>query len=319
MPAMVAHFGLGGAVFDAGTRALVAEGPGLWSIWPVTLALAFASAFGSVVHWQTPHTKRGESLSTTASSATASLAPFQIAGLWLLFALGAMSGLMYLALARTILADLSSGPGLASFAVFAIAIANMTGRLAVAWLQRALAAPVIVVPGNKVCVIALTGLLLGNDAFVALGFLAVLVAGYGVIASGMPLLTRSMLQSGEFGRVFPVVLTGWGAAGFLAPRLSAQLRDMTGDFDLALRLCLATSVAAVGERGLQDHGAALIADPAKGALPDTGGGDTDAGFAAASMIETTFTTATVLHFQMEPLNPLAVERDGMIEVHADNQ
>jgi len=137
MPAMVAHFGLGGAVFDAGTRALVAEGPGLWSIWPVTLALAFASAFGSVVHWQTPHTKRGESLSTTASSATASLAPFQIAGLWLLFALGAMSGLMYLALARTILADLSSGPGLASFAVFAIAIANMPG----AWRQLGFSAP----------------------------------------------------------------------------------------------------------------------------------------------------------------------------------
>lgn len=78
--------------------------------------------------------------------------------------------------------------------------------------------------------------------------------------------------------------------------------------------------AAVGEQQIQDRARALIADPTGGALLDTGGGDTDAAFAAAaSTVEATFTTATVLHFQMEPLNTLAVEVNGVMEIHTGNQ
>ncbi|MCB6180144.1 molybdopterin-dependent oxidoreductase [Rhodobacter sp. Har01] len=78
--------------------------------------------------------------------------------------------------------------------------------------------------------------------------------------------------------------------------------------------------AAVDEAQIQDRARALIADPAAGALLDTGGGDTDAAFAAAaSRIEATYTTATVLHFQLEPVNALAVEVDGVMEVHTGNQ
>ena len=80
------------------------------------------------------------------------------------------------------------------------------------------------------------------------------------------------------------------------------------------------STADVGEQQIQDRARALIADPAAGALLDTGGGDTVAAFASsASMIEQTYTTATVLHFQMEPLNALAVEVDGVMELHTGNQ
>lgn len=78
--------------------------------------------------------------------------------------------------------------------------------------------------------------------------------------------------------------------------------------------------ADVGEQQIQDRARALIADPTAGALLDTGGGDTVAAFAdSASMIEQTYTTATVLHFQMEPLNALAVEVDGVMEIHTGNQ
>ena len=78
--------------------------------------------------------------------------------------------------------------------------------------------------------------------------------------------------------------------------------------------------AAVDEAQIQDRARALIADPAAGALLDTGGGDTDAAFAAAAgMIEATYTTATVLHFQLEPVNALALEVDGVMEIHTGNQ
>jgi MFS transporter, OFA family, oxalate/formate antiporter len=240
VPAMVALFGLGGALFGAGMRVLVNVGQGLWSIWPVTVALVLASAFGLLVLWRAPPVGCGTSASS-GLPARLSVTRRTVAGLWVLFALAAAAGLMCLGLALTILADRAPHPRLAAAAVFVIALANTVGRLAVAWLSRLMRAPEIVVLGCLQCIFALTGLLLLPGASGALACLVLLAAGYGVVASGMPLLTRTLLQPGEFGRVFPIVLTGWGAAGFLAPRLSGQVRDATGSFDAVIIGCLVTS------------------------------------------------------------------------------
>jgi isoquinoline 1-oxidoreductase subunit beta len=78
--------------------------------------------------------------------------------------------------------------------------------------------------------------------------------------------------------------------------------------------------ANVSEKEIQDHAAALIADSKTGAILDTGGGDVDAAFAAAkTSITATYTTASVLHFQLEPVNALAFEKDGVFEIHTGNQ
>jgi len=79
--------------------------------------------------------------------------------------------------------------------------------------------------------------------------------------------------------------------------------------------------ANVSEKDIQDRAAQLIARPDAGAiLSDTGDYDTAAAFRAAkSTLEQTYTTATVLHFQLEPVNALAFEKDGVFEVHAGNQ
>ncbi|MBI1358759.1 MAG: molybdopterin-dependent oxidoreductase [Alphaproteobacteria bacterium] len=78
--------------------------------------------------------------------------------------------------------------------------------------------------------------------------------------------------------------------------------------------------AKVSEKDIQDHAAQLIAKPDVGAILDTGGGDTAAAFSAAkSTLEQTYTTSTVLHFQMEPVNALAFEKDGVFEIHTGNQ
>ncbi|MFG1350476.1 molybdopterin cofactor-binding domain-containing protein [Xanthobacter autotrophicus] len=78
--------------------------------------------------------------------------------------------------------------------------------------------------------------------------------------------------------------------------------------------------SAVSEKDIQDHAAQLIAQPDAGAVLDTGGGDTAAAFKAAqSTLEQTYTTATVLHFQLEPVNALAFEKDGVFEIHTGNQ
>ena len=64
---------------------------------------------------------------------------------------------------------------------------------------------------------------------------------------------------------------------------------------------------------------ALIADPKSGStvLNDAG---VDAAFTTAkSTLSATYTTDAALHFQMEPLNALAFERNGMFEIHTGNQ
>ncbi|AOZ53089.1 xanthine dehydrogenase family protein molybdopterin-binding subunit [Ketogulonicigenium vulgare] len=79
--------------------------------------------------------------------------------------------------------------------------------------------------------------------------------------------------------------------------------------------------ADLGEDDFQAENARLIADPASGGVLDTGNSDVDPVFAsAANVFEQTYSTATVLHFQMEPLNALAFRNDdGIWEVHTGNQ
>jgi len=79
------------------------------------------------------------------------------------------------------------------------------------------------------------------------------------------------------------------------------------------------SAATVSEADIQAHGLKLIAAGTGGSrvVEDAG---VDAAFAAAkSTVEHDYTTATVLHFQLEPLNALAFQKDGTWEIHTGNQ
>ncbi|MGY2735109.1 molybdopterin cofactor-binding domain-containing protein [Sphingomonas sp. UYP23] len=75
------------------------------------------------------------------------------------------------------------------------------------------------------------------------------------------------------------------------------------------------------EQTLQDHARALVAKADGGIQLDIADDDSTPNFgaAAASTIEQIYTTATVLHFQLEPLNALAFEKDGVFEIHTGNQ
>jgi isoquinoline 1-oxidoreductase beta subunit len=78
--------------------------------------------------------------------------------------------------------------------------------------------------------------------------------------------------------------------------------------------------ARTSEQDIQDRAAALVARPDSGILLDNPDEPHPiAPFASASLLEQIYTTATVLHFQLEPVNALAFEKDGMFEIHAGNQ
>jgi isoquinoline 1-oxidoreductase subunit beta len=81
----------------------------------------------------------------------------------------------------------------------------------------------------------------------------------------------------------------------------------------------AGDAARVSEQDILDYGARQIAAPHGGALlvDDPG---IDAAFrAAGSSLERTYTTGSVLHAQLEPVNALAFEKDGRFEIHTGSQ
>jgi CO/xanthine dehydrogenase Mo-binding subunit len=81
----------------------------------------------------------------------------------------------------------------------------------------------------------------------------------------------------------------------------------------------AGAAAKVSEQDLQRHAADLIADRNGGVLVVEDPG-VDAAFAAArSTLERIYTTSSVMHFQLEPINGLAFEKDGVFEIHTGNQ
>lgn len=75
----------------------------------------------------------------------------------------------------------------------------------------------------------------------------------------------------------------------------------------------------VSEQDVLDHGARQIAAGEGGTLLVDDAGIDSAFHAAASTLERTYTTASVLHGQLEPVNALAFEKDGRFEIHCGNQ
>ncbi|MEP7185188.1 MAG: molybdopterin cofactor-binding domain-containing protein [Rhodanobacter sp.] len=77
--------------------------------------------------------------------------------------------------------------------------------------------------------------------------------------------------------------------------------------------------AGVSEKDIIQHASSLIADPKTGSTVVDDDGVDKAFSTAASLLQQDYTTASVLHFQLEPVNALAFEKDGIWEIHTGNQ
>ncbi len=81
----------------------------------------------------------------------------------------------------------------------------------------------------------------------------------------------------------------------------------------------AGKTATVSEQQILDHGKKLIVDRKEGVLVVDEAGVDDAFANANTVLEQDYVTHSVLHFQMEPVNALALEKDGIWEIHTGNQ
>jgi isoquinoline 1-oxidoreductase subunit beta len=82
---------------------------------------------------------------------------------------------------------------------------------------------------------------------------------------------------------------------------------------------VAGDAARVSEKDILDYGANQIAEPSGGALLVNDPGIDAAFRGAGSKLERTYTTGSVLHGQLEPVNALAFEKDGRFEIHTGSQ
>jgi isoquinoline 1-oxidoreductase beta subunit len=79
------------------------------------------------------------------------------------------------------------------------------------------------------------------------------------------------------------------------------------------------AAANIFEQDLQQRAAELIADPKAGGLMVDDPGVGAIMRSAKRKMERTYTTATAMHFALEPVNALAFEKDGVVEIHTGNQ
>lgn len=77
--------------------------------------------------------------------------------------------------------------------------------------------------------------------------------------------------------------------------------------------------ATVSEADLQSRASDLIANPNTGVLVVDDPGVDTAFKRAKATLERTYTTSTVMHFALEPINGLAFEKNGVFEIHTGNQ
>ncbi len=238
-PFMVAAFGVGGAVFGPAWRLLEVTELGIAMLWPLAIALALSALLAWCI------SQSGVTVASPIATATKTVRPVHgttLSLIWLIFAFGSFGGLMILGLAAKMLETAHASVALSSVTLAGIALGNTLGRISVAGftkIMRPITSVFIALSAGGVGII-LT-LLDASSTALAAG-MCLIAAGYGVLASAVPSLTRAIYGAAMFQRRFALIFSAWGVAGFFAPWITGAIFDATGSFDLAVCLALGATV-----------------------------------------------------------------------------
>lgn len=163
--------------------------------------------------------------------------------LWLIYLLGAISGLMVTAHAAGIVSLLGGSFASGTLSVMALAAGNaagsiLGGRMTDGWSPRA-----CLVSATALAGLASFGLALLPSLAMALVLLALAGFAYGALISIVPRAVEQMSPPGAGTRAFGRVFTAWGAAGLVGPWLGGVLFDLAGLYAHALLAAAVLSLA----------------------------------------------------------------------------
>jgi len=168
-------------------------------------------------------------------------------GLWLTLFLNSAAGIAIISQASPMAQEISHvSAAAAAGLVGIISIANGSGRFLWAWFSDAI--------GRKAVFFAM--FLLQAGAFLLLshvsGFVSLAVLSFTILLcygggfGTMPAFAADYFGAKDIGSVYGLMLTAWGTAGVVGPTLVAQVRQVTGQYQGALRImALVTLLSAI--------------------------------------------------------------------------
>ena len=158
----------------------------------------------------------------------------QMKMLWISYGLAVTAGLMTIGHATGIATTGGISLTLIVIAPIIIALFNMVGSLLGGWMADHFNARTILCALpllSAVSMLALSQFLSNNSILVGL---ALVGFTYGAIIAAYPAVISTLFGAINAIRIYGIIFTAWGAAGFLGPWLAGSFYDNLGDYKIAL-------------------------------------------------------------------------------------
>lgn len=189
----------------------------------------------------------------TEGAGLVTAAPVQSAGdrqrtFWKIFGvffLAAAAGLMVLSQAAAIIATYGGTGPLAVYGTTAITAAIAAARIAGGWLTDKFAVPHVMACAQGFALLGVAILTLAPSPAVAVGTLAMIGIGYGLISGSTAGAIALYWPRAEFGRIAGRTYIAWCTAAITLPILAARLFDLTGGYGAAVMIAGAGNLLGV--------------------------------------------------------------------------
>ena len=169
----------------------------------------------------------------------------KILKLWVGYFLGVFAGLMIIAHAVPLIISLGGSVAVSITAISLMSLGSGVAGLCAGWLvdqfgcKRPLLAILII---NAIAIFSLSVMTSISLIFILLVLIASI---YGAIIAIYPTLVNHLVGPDLSAKVYGRVFTAWGAAGLLAPSLAGWLYEQNNNYDAAILLTLAMSIASL--------------------------------------------------------------------------
>ena len=154
--------------------------------------------------------------------------------LWLSYGLAVTAGLMTIGHATGIAATGGISFEMIVIAPIIIALFNMVGSLLGGWMvdhfkSRAILCTLPMI--SAISMLAMSQLLSGDSILIGL---ALVGFSYGAIIAAYPAVISTLFGAIDAIRIYGIIFTAWGAAGFFGPWLAGSFYDSLGNYKIAL-------------------------------------------------------------------------------------